>query len=120
MWRRARRVLMLWACALAVSAHAQASDYAGYVGSIVQEPYSGTSTIVYILFSNGHYGTNSCNAPLFWVSIDTSTSNGQASLAIALSAKLTNAQIYVAGNSICTVTAPNGGTAEVLNVLYLD
>ena len=93
---------------------ARASSYDGPIGNIVQ-----IGSVVFIEFINGHYGINSCNAPLFWVTIDTTTSTGQASLAMALTAKWMGVDVYVEGNAVCTVNAPNDGISEALTVLYL-
>jgi hypothetical protein len=118
--RLGRALPIVCGIALMVFSSAQASTYLGYVGVIDQERYLGTGNFVYIQFTNGNYGTNSCNATTFWVSIDTSTTNGQASLAMALSAKLTGNQMYVAGNAVCTAPGPNNGIAEVLTTLYME
>jgi hypothetical protein len=117
---RRRAGLALFGAALIACMSAQASTYLGYVGVIDQERNLGTGNLVYIQITNGNYGTNSFNATTFWISIDTSTTNGQASLAMALSAKLSGNQLYVAGNGVCTAPAPNNGIAEGLITLYME
>ena len=108
-------LLITCSCFGLVARPAHASGYLGYVGAIVQ-----VGSTIYIQFSNGNFSPNSCGAATLWVTMDPTTPTGQASLAMALSAKATGGQVWAQGNAVCAPGGPNGTVTEGLSVIYLD
>ena len=116
--RIAKLVFVMGALGLAVSSHAFASTYQGFVGSIVQEP---ASSSVYIEITNGSFvGNGSCEQTVFWILVNTTAATAPTTLALVMSAKEHSYPVYVIGDGVCSNGAPNNGVSEGLSVFYLD
>jgi len=107
------------ACALLLAAGAaHAASYQGLIGNVT--PHSGH---LFTVNSGGFDGAaSSCfaNSGYMVYSVDVSTATGKALLATALSAKLTNKQVYVYGDGTCAAFGNpyNGAGSE--NMVGID
>lgn len=97
---------------------ASASDYEGYVTSLVQ-----IGTRVYVYIGGDWFGADQCGSGRTQLILytDTGTADGRSFIALATSAKLTGTQVYASGTGACyTGGTPNGATSEPLGVLWLQ
>jgi len=112
------RALLLATVGLSFAASANASDYQGYVTSLIQ-----IGSRVFIYVGNGHFGTDNCGTGRTQLILytDPTTAEGRSFVALATTAKVTNTEVYVAGDGVCyTGNTPNGATSEALNVVWLQ
>jgi hypothetical protein len=88
----------------------------GYVQSVVQV---GNTAWIYI--GGGHFGTHTCGSSQsdLIVYTDPTTAEGQSYISLAVSAKLSGSQVYVAGDGVCYLgNTPNGGTSEAIATFW--
>ena len=115
---RLRAVVTAVACLAGGGAPAFASDYQGYVQSVVQ-----VGSAVFIYVGNGWFGTDQCGSgrSALILSADSSTTTGRTFISLALTAKTTGNQVYAGGTGACYGgNTPNGGTSEPAAVLWLQ
>ena len=93
-------------------AQANPGQYQGNVATVMS-----VGTIVLVTLNSGSGQLLCGSVPQFW--LDTTTSSGQAQLALAITAKTNGAQVYVQGNGTCTTAYPYNNT-EQLYALNLE